>query len=180
LVYTGALRTPVCAILGSVTVRGARHRVASELFAIAADAHVWLERIAPHDYTCETPDGRGCSQPEAAARLARMICADLEMLTADDITDIASGVARAQTARIAAGIRQVLRGLGSRPRLAVLAGQGAFLAREAVHTQGLEPLELATELGAAAANAVPAAAVALLLSESLECEPRPTYHRSSA
>jgi probable H4MPT-linked C1 transfer pathway protein len=169
LVYTGALRTPVSAILGSVTIRGARYRVAAELFAIAADAYVWLERITPRDYTCETPDGRGCTRPEAAARLARMICADLDMLTADDVTEIAGGVARAQTARIAAGIRQVLRGLGpARPRLAVLAGQGAFLAREAVQTQSLEPLDLATELGAAAAQAAPAAAVALLLAESLE------------
>ncbi len=80
LVYTGSLRTPVCAIVRSVPVAGRRYRVAAELFAVAADAHLWLGRIQKADYTCETPDGRGCSREEAGARLARMICADRETL----------------------------------------------------------------------------------------------------
>ena len=46
LVYTGLLRTPVCAIVRSLPVRGRRCRVAAELFAIAADAHRWLGHIA--------------------------------------------------------------------------------------------------------------------------------------
>ena len=45
----------------------------------------WGESTEP-DYTCETPDGRGRSRPDAGARLARMVCADLEMLGERDIT----------------------------------------------------------------------------------------------
>ena len=45
LVYTGALRTPVCAIVRSVPLRGRPCRVAAEQFAVAADVHLWLGRI---------------------------------------------------------------------------------------------------------------------------------------
>src|SRR5262245_54654637 len=51
LVYTGALRTPVCAVVRTLPWRGRRCRVAAELFAIAADAHLWLGSIAERDYT---------------------------------------------------------------------------------------------------------------------------------
>src|SRR5207237_2944840 len=89
LVYTGALRTPICAIVQSVPVAGRRCRVAAEYFAVAADVHLWLEQIRERDYTCDTPDGRGRARSEVGARLARMVCADLEILGPDDITAIA-------------------------------------------------------------------------------------------
>ena len=166
LVYTGALRTPVCAIVRSVPLRGRRCRVAAEHFAVAADVHLWRGRIGEGDYTCETPDGRGRGRAEAGTRLARMVCADLEMLGPGDITAIAEHVARGQVRQIASGIRQVMRRLGSAcPRLAVLAGQGAFLARAAAEEIGLATREMAEDLGPAAARAAPAAAVAYLLAE---------------
>jgi len=138
LVYSGALRTPVCAIVRSVPLRGRRCRVAAEHFAIAADVHLWLGRIEESDYSCETADGRGRGRSEAGARLARMVCADLEMLDAADITVLAEHVARAQVRQIASGVRQVMRRLGQAgPRVAVLAGQGIFLARAAAEEVGL-------------------------------------------
>jgi probable H4MPT-linked C1 transfer pathway protein len=169
LVYTGALRTPVCAIVRSVPLRGARCRVAAEHFAIAADVHLWLGRIEEADYTCDTPDGRGRSRQEAAARLARMVCGDLEMLGLDDVSSIAAYVARAQLRQIAGGIRQVMRRLGSAcPRMVVLAGQGAFLGQDAAEEVGLASRSMAADLGSDAARAAPAAAVAYLLAETAE------------
>jgi uncharacterized hydantoinase/oxoprolinase family protein len=136
--------------------------VAAEWFAIAADAHLWLGSIRESDYTCETPDGRGRSRNESGARLARMIAADRDALTEADITAIAEAVASAQVRAIASGLRQVLKRLGERaPRLALLAGAGAFLGREAAASVGLESRAL--ELDPAAARAAPAAAVGLLL-----------------
>ena len=112
--------------------------MAAEHFAIAADVYRWLERIDDGDYTCETPDGRGRGRAEAGARLARVVCANLDYLNADAITAIAEHVARMQVRQIAGGIRQVMRRLGSAcPRLAVLAGQGAFVARAAAEELGL-------------------------------------------
>ncbi len=164
LVYTGALRTPVCAIVRSVPVGGRRCRVAAEHFAIAADAHLWLGRIDADGYTCETPDGRGRLREEAGARLARVVCADLETLGPDDVTAIAEHVWRAQVRQIVAGIRQVLRRLGaSAPRVALLAGSGAFLGRAAAAAAELTPRPLEGSFGARGARALPAVAVARLL-----------------
>ncbi|HEY3043710.1 MAG TPA: hydantoinase/oxoprolinase family protein [Vicinamibacterales bacterium] len=169
LVYTGALRTPVCAIVRSVPLGGRRCRVAAEHFAVAADVHRWLERIDDAGYTCETPDGRGRSRAESGARLARMVCADLEMVGPADVTAIAEHVARAQVKQIKSGIRQVMRRLGPAcPRVAVLAGQGAFLGRAAAEELGLTARDLADGIGSAAARAAPAAAVAYLLGEMVD------------
>ena len=167
LVYTGALRTPVAAIVRWVPLSGCRCRVAAEHFAVAADVHLWLGHIDQGDYTCDTPDGRGRDRDDAAARLARMVCADRETLGDADITAIADHVSRTQVRQIAAGLRQVARRLGAtRPALAVIAGQGSFLARFAAQEIGLAIHDLAGDVGLAAARAVPAAAVARLLMDA--------------
>jgi probable H4MPT-linked C1 transfer pathway protein len=172
LVYSGALRTPVCAIVSSVPLSGGRCRVAAEHFAIAADVHLWLGDIDERDYTCDTPDGRGRSRSEIGARLARVVCADAEMISSDDVTSIAEHVARAQVRHIAGGIRRVLRRLGSSaPRVAVLAGQGTFLAKAALRDAGLEIRELSNDMDAAAARAAPATAVACLLAQMATVDP---------
>jgi probable H4MPT-linked C1 transfer pathway protein len=166
LVYTGVLRSPVMSMVRRVPLRGRWCRVAAEHFAIAADVHLWLRNIPPEAYRCETPDGRGVSRREVAARIARVVCADLEMLSPRDITRIARHVARAQRARIVAAIRQVLARLGdAAPGTALAAGAGAFLARDAACAAGLEVVDLAATLEPAAARALPAAAVAWLLAE---------------
>ena len=173
LVYTGVLRTPVCAIVRHVPLPGGRTGVAAEHFAIAADVYRWLGRIDEPDYTCETPDGRGRSRLESGARLARMVCADLETLGEGDVTTIADHVARAQVLQVVDGIRQVLRQRGAEgPRVAVVAGAGVFLARESAIAAGLAVEELAGEIGSEAARSAPAAAVAVLLSELLSTAQR--------
>ena len=63
-----------------------------------------------------------------------------------------------------------MRRLGaSCPRRAVVAGQGAFLARAAAQSLRLEVHDMAECLGAAAARVAPAAAVAYLLAWTGEC-----------
>jgi len=183
LVYTGVLRTPICAIVKSLHLPDQRHcRVAAEHFAIAADAYRWLGRIDEHQYTCDTPDGRGRTREESAARLSRMICADYRrdrhaptnedsVLDAADVTAIAEQIMAAQVRLIASGIRQVRRRLGASARpIIVLAGQGTFLGCEAANTAGLESRDLASEIGIDAARATPAYAVARLLAESQEID----------
>src|SRR5690606_28991507 len=164
LVYTGVLRSPVMSIVRRVPLRGRWCRVAAEHFAIAADVHCWLRHIPPGAYRCETPDGRGVGRRDSAARIARVVCADLEMLSPRDVTRIARHVAGVQRARIVAAIRQVLSRLGAAaPRVALAAGAGAFLARDAACAAGMRAIDLAARLEPAAARALPAAAVAWLL-----------------
>jgi probable H4MPT-linked C1 transfer pathway protein len=71
LVYTGALRTNLAAIAPRVPVRGGWCSVASELFAISADAQLILGHLAPTAYTCATPDGRVRPRARGAARMRR-------------------------------------------------------------------------------------------------------------
>jgi hypothetical protein len=132
LVYTGALRTNVAAILREAPVGGTPCPVASELFAISADAHLLRGALRPEQCTCSFPDGRGTSEAEVRARLARVVCADPEQLAPGDLEAIAAAVEAEQVAAIAAA-------LGRMPAAPVVAvGVGAFLARAAAGRCGLE------------------------------------------
>ena len=166
LVYTGALRTPICAIVREVPWRGGRCRVCAEHFAIAADAYLWLGKITEAEYTCPTPDGRPVRRPFAAERLARVIGADREMLTDPEVTEIARAVERAQVEQIAEGLRQVVDRLG-RMFPVLPTGIGAFLARTAARMVGL-PVHF-PPYGETVLRAGPAAAVAVLLDAALRC-----------
>jgi probable H4MPT-linked C1 transfer pathway protein len=162
LVYTGALRTPAEAIASHVTVDRERVGVSAEGFALAGDVHVWRGDLAPADYTTPTPDGRPATREFAGERLARVICADREMLDDARVSTIADAIAEAQIDSVAEAIRRVCARHVSL-RTAVVTGLGAFIARTAACRVGLSVVSLADHLGADAARYAPAAAVALLL-----------------
>jgi probable H4MPT-linked C1 transfer pathway protein len=166
LVYTGAVRTNVAAVLRAAPVRGGLCPVASELFAVSGDAHVLLGDLAPEEYEAATPDGRPPTPEFAAERLARVVCADGEMLDARDIAGIARAVAEGQVADIAAAVREVA-GRFPQPPEAVVTGQGAFLARRAAGRAGLACRDLDAVVGFQSGHEAPAAAVAWLLVEAL-------------
>lgn len=166
LVYTGAVRTPVCAIARTVPLRGRRYRVAAELFAQAGDLHLLLGHLSERDYVGDTPDGRGKAPAEARARLARMICADAAMLSDAEIADLVRYLAERQVRQIAAAVREVRARLGrSAPGRAVTLGLGSFLARAAAQRAGLELRNWGDSVGEEASRAAPAVAVARLLQE---------------
>jgi (4-(4-[2-(gamma-L-glutamylamino)ethyl]phenoxymethyl)furan-2-yl)methanamine synthase len=167
LVYTGALRTPVEAIVHEVPLAGWWAGVSAEGFALAGDVHLWRGALAPADYTVPTPDGRPATREFAGERLARAVCADRELLDDAAIDAIAGRVADAQVERVAAAVRRVV---GRHPALrtggtAVVTGLGDFLAAAAAERAGLRVRHLAERVGDAAARCAPAAAVALLLAE---------------
>lgn len=136
LVYTGALRTNIAAVLPQVPIGGRPCPVSSELFALTADAHLLRGNLAPEQCTCTFPDGRGTSLDEVRARLARVVCADPEQLADGDLEAIAAAVEDAQVAAIAAALARVAARLPAGvPVLAV--GVGAFLARAAAARCGL-------------------------------------------
>ena len=162
LVYTGALRTNVAAIIHRVPLRGGECPVASELFAVSGDVHVLLGSLSPADYTCPTPDGRPPTAAFAAQRLARVVCADAEMLGAEDIRAIATAIRDAQVDEIAAAIDRVAHRL-PRPAPVVVTGLGSFLARRAAERVGLPVQDLAAVLSVDVGTVAPAVAVAWLL-----------------
>jgi len=176
LVYTGAVRTPVEAITSHVPMRGRIAGVSAEAFALAGDVHVWRGQLAAEDYSAPTPDGRPATREFVRERLARIVCADREMLDDMAISAIADAVADAQVARVVDGIRQVLSRHASL-KVAIVTGLGAFIASEAASLAGLEIVPLARELGNAAARCAPAAAVALLLGHADLTRSAPHYRK---
>ncbi len=162
LVYTGALRTPAEAIASYVPLGDALAGVSAEGFALAGDVHVWRGDLNPADYTCPTPDGRPATREFAGERLARVVCADRDMLDEAAINRLADALARAQTRCIQAAIQRVVEPHPS-IRVAVVTGLGAFLGVAAARALNLDVVPLSHELGEAGARCAPAVAVALLL-----------------
>jgi uridylate kinase len=118
--------------------------------------------LQPSDYTVTAPDGRPPTREFARERLARVVCADREMLSDADVNAIAAAAADAQAARVAQAIREVL-ARHRQIRVAVVTGLGAFIGRRAATVAGLDVVPLADDLGGDAARCAPAACVALLL-----------------
>jgi (4-(4-[2-(gamma-L-glutamylamino)ethyl]phenoxymethyl)furan-2-yl)methanamine synthase len=166
LVYTGALRTPAEAVARRVPLWGGEAALSADGFALIGDAHLWLGRLSPGDYTCPTPDSRPATREFAGERLARTVCADRDMLDDPAIEVIATALARAQVRTIAEALGRLRQ---RRPEIttAVVTGLGDFIAAEAARAAGLTVLPLAEKIGEAARNA-PAAAVAWLLRQSLD------------
>ena len=144
LVYTGSLRTNVAATVNSIPLRGGVAMVASELFSQSGDVHLVLGNIGMEDYTVETADGKGKTRRDALARLARIVCADTDMLTEQEILQIAAYIHEQQVEQIAEGLNQVYSRMkpnakGTIP--VVVTGLGMeFLARKAAEKTGVSKI----------------------------------------
>jgi probable H4MPT-linked C1 transfer pathway protein len=165
LVYSGALRTPAEAIVQQVPLWGGQAGVSADGFALIGDAHLWRGNLSSDDYTCRAPDGRPATRVFAGERLARMVCADRDMLDDSAIDGIATALAEAQVRTLVQALDR-LRARWPAITVAVVTGLGAFIAADAASAAGLATVSLAEQLGSASRTA-PAAAVAWLLSEWL-------------
>jgi (4-(4-[2-(gamma-L-glutamylamino)ethyl]phenoxymethyl)furan-2-yl)methanamine synthase len=173
LIYTGTLRTNVAAIVNSVPIRSAVARVSSELFAQSGDVHLVLGNIKASDYTVDTADGKGKARNDSLARLARVVCADIEMLTEQEILQIAKHIYLRQVEQIADGLTQVYSRLKTKAAETipvVVTGLGRkFLAKEAAKKVGAPKiLDLDELMLKSVALVSPAAGVALMAATKLE------------
>ena len=107
LAYTGTLRTNVATIVNKVPLTNGWVRVASELFAISADAHLLLGNITKNDYNCETPDGASKSRNDCMRRISRVICSDLDNLSTKDIMDISEFIIEKQVEQVSEALEEV-------------------------------------------------------------------------
>jgi probable H4MPT-linked C1 transfer pathway protein len=173
LVYTGSLRTNVAAIVKSVPLRDSVARVSSELFVQSGDVHLVLGNITEAEYTTETADGRGKTKREAMARLARVVCADIEMLTEAEIGQIAKYIYNKQVDQVIEGLSQVYsraRSLTTAKIPVVVTGLGKdFLAKTAAQRLRVERIiDLSKLMPNDVVMASPAAGVALMTATKLE------------
>jgi probable H4MPT-linked C1 transfer pathway protein len=153
LIYTGVRRTPVCALLGS--------EGAAELFATTLDVFLVLGAVAQDPTDTDTADGRPATVAAAHARLARMLCADLETTTAAQRRLLAGRVLQRQLYLLTSAVDQVAQRLPGPPQTVLLSGSGEFLARLVLMGQQAFPPCRAIFLSEALGQEVSAAACAL-------------------
>ena len=149
--------------------------MSQQLFALSADVHLALGNISETQYSCETADGRGKKLPEALARLARVVCADTEMLTKQEIMRIASYIYDRQFMQVAEGLSKVYsytKKLTSNNVQVVVTGLGKdFLARKAAEKVGVDDIiDIASFMQNSVSMATPAFGVALMVASKLEGE----------
>ena len=168
LVFTGVLRTNAAAIVQSVPLNGKFCPVASEYFVNSGDVHLILGNLTAKDYGCSTPDGRPASISAACGRLARLVCADADMLSLAEIEEMARHIHKQQIRQIMQGIKRVISRL---PRLknhpVIVLGAGAFLAEEASKNLGMEIADLDKDITRQKLAVAPCLAAAHLLAEHL-------------
>lgn len=141
LVYTGAVRTPVCAFGPTIDVGNEVMPMAAELFATMRDVHLMLGSLpeAPEDR--DTADGRPATIAHARKRLARMLCADPEEIGEGMLEEFARALARRQREVIRAALERVLKRMEGTPTV-MISGSGASVAQQTV--AGMESLSSAS------------------------------------
>lgn len=167
LVYTGVERTPLCALVRSVSWQGVDCPVAAELFATTADAYLMLGELPEEPENRDTADGRPRTWPHALARLARMVCADADSFTADDARQVAAAVREAQLELLQTAIEKIVTRLGVPPKTVITSGHGEFLLNHLLNRLPWQAdvLSLTEELGPAVSRCAPAHALAVLARE---------------
>jgi probable H4MPT-linked C1 transfer pathway protein len=168
LVYSGVLRTPICAVITWLPWRGHRCPVAAELFATTADAYVVLGELLDQPEFSWTADGRPLTKEFAQDRLARMICADRTSFTADDARIAATRVREAQVAQLRDAVRKVAVHMPSHPERIVTSGAGEFLASQVGRDiwPDVTSMTLSGQIGVEASQCGPAHALAVLAGEN--------------
>lgn len=160
LVYTGARRTPVCALLGGDG--------AAELFATMADVYRVLGDLPDEPGSHDTADGRLATQAQAHARLARMLCADCTETTEAERVALARLVAERQEELLGRALERVVGRQPAPPRTVILAGSGSFVAERAWRRWARLPcrtIDLGRVLGPERSSAACAYALAVLARE---------------
>ena len=167
LIYTGTLRTNLASFLDNVELNGKEYRVASELFAQTADVYCVLDLIGEKDYICDTFDGEGKSKIDCARRIARVVCADLEMLSMDDIVEMSKFIHQKQVEQIADGLKQVVE--TQNLELIVTTGLGKdILDKKAAEFLGLEVKSMGDILTDDECTVAPAIGTAVMMEKYLK------------
>jgi probable H4MPT-linked C1 transfer pathway protein len=171
LVYSGVVRTPVMAVAATAPFKARLQRIAAERFATMADIYRLTGDLPEDADPYPTPDLKGKSVAESAARLGRMLGRDASEGELADWVAVARHFAACQSAELEDSARMLIQ----RERLAAAApvigaGCGRFLTRhvaerlERPYVDFADIIEAAPEAREMAARCAPAIAVALLAS----------------
>jgi probable H4MPT-linked C1 transfer pathway protein len=169
LVYTGVVRSPLCAIVDRLPWGSRQCRVAQELFATSWDAYLTLGLLPEQPAATHTADGRPATREFAHDRLARAICADRTTFSETDAIAAAKVVMHEQLNDLAEALHEVIARLPHRVETVIVSGQGEFLAHALVDRElsGVSIVSLSRRLGNEVSEVAPAHALAILAREAL-------------
>ncbi|MFX1408491.1 MAG: hydantoinase/oxoprolinase family protein [Promethearchaeota archaeon] len=108
LIYTGGLRATLPSITHFVPYKSSLIRISFEKFALVSDIHRILYNISEDEYINDTADNRSKSIDDCYARLARIICMDMDTISKDDLNNIAKYIYKKQIELISTEIQQFL------------------------------------------------------------------------
>lgn len=131
LVYCGAARTPLGAIMSEYALGEERWGLAAEWFASLEDVFVLCGVMAERPDDCATCDGRPLTRGHSLRRLARMLCTEPEEVGEPLLLELAAAIKEALLDRLERAWRlQANRGkLGNAGTRVVLSGSGEWLGR---------------------------------------------------
>jgi probable H4MPT-linked C1 transfer pathway protein len=172
LVYTGSIRTNIATIVNTVPIRENEVAVSSEFFSQSGDIHLILGNIDKKEYSIETPDKRGKQKIDAMERLAKVVCADLEILKEIEIEKMAKYIYSKQIEQISNGLKKVYSNLRYNKKKeipAVVTGIGKnFLAKKAAKQLGIKKIiDISQIIDNCAYLASPAVGVAVMKATKL-------------
>jgi len=143
LIYTGGLRATIPSITHFVPYKGKNVRISFEKFALNSDVHRILNNISQEEYINDTADGRSKSLEDCYARLARILCMDLEMVTKEDLNIIAKYIYDKQLELVSTEIQEFMKELIVRlpefkqnPQFVITGFSAHFLVRRALEKLG--------------------------------------------
>jgi probable H4MPT-linked C1 transfer pathway protein len=173
LVYIGTLRTDVTSIIDRVPYKGFYVGICREKFSLIGDVHLILGYIKPDDYTTETADGRGKNIENAIARLARIICADKDIVNIAEVREIARYIYEVTIFKVFQALIQIRSWLASQGIdlnnfVTITAGIGKHIAFEAARRAGFTKIiDIEELIGYPLAGVIPAYGVALMVLDKL-------------
>ena len=143
LIYTGGLRATIPSITHHVIYKGKKIRVSFEKFALISDVHRILNNISEDEYINNTADNRSKALENCYARLARVICMDIETISKEDLDIIANFIYKKQLDIITREIRAFMDNLTLRfkefndhPKFVITGLSADFLIRKPLKDLG--------------------------------------------
>jgi len=171
LEYTGSRRTTLCSLAHTVPLGRTRCLVSAELFATTQDVYIWLGDIPENENNSDTADGRPATKSHSRDRLCRLICADRNEVSDEDLTNICLFLKDVQQNRIKGSIDRVRNRMVGECDQVILSGSGSFLGEEILKNHPkfsqADTQSLASIFSPAAAEAACAVALTRLAEERL-------------
>jgi len=109
LIYTGGLRATIPSITKKVPYKGEMIRISFEKFALVSDVHRILNNISEEEYLNDTADNRSKKLENCYARLARVICMDLETISKTELNTIAKYIYNEQLEIVISEIQEFMK-----------------------------------------------------------------------